>query len=181
MAKGVKKSSKGYNYNVDRRKLWKKARKLPSVKCEQIAKAWDQHKSVSQNLMEMGVSSDPNRTIRIPKVHESLGPKAETMDVDNIQKPVKAFPKGHVIEELMEEANLPYAKRAKLSEPMVKYCTHLMDKYGEDYKAMARDKKNHYQDTPKQIKKKITLFKQMPEQYKAYLESKKQTMEESTT
>ena len=36
--------------------------------------------------------------------------------------------------ELMEEANLPYAKRAKLSEPMVKYCTHLMDKYGEDYK-----------------------------------------------
>ncbi len=34
----------------------------------------------------------------------------------------------------MEEANLPYAKRLKLSEPMVKYCTYLMDKYGEDYK-----------------------------------------------
>ena len=36
--------------------------------------------------------------------------------------------------ELMAEASLPYAKRLKLSEPMVKYCIHMMDKYGEDYK-----------------------------------------------
>ena len=42
------------------------------------------------------------------------------------------------------------------------------------FQAMARDPKNYYQDTPKQIKRKIALFKQMPEQYNKYLEDKKQ-------
>ena len=46
------------------------------------------------------------------------------------------------------------------------------------FQKMARDKKNYYQDTPKQIKKKIALFKQMPKQYNEYLESKKQKEEQ---
>ena len=37
---------------------------------------------------------------------------------------------------------------------------------------MARDDKNYYQDTPKQIRKKIMTFKSIPEQYKAYLKAK---------
>lgn len=37
---------------------------------------------------------------------------------------------------------------------------------------MARDARNHYQETPKQIKKKINMFKNTPEQYEAYLQSK---------
>ncbi|XP_072026071.1 nucleolar protein 16-like [Amphiura filiformis] len=178
MPRGVKKQNKKYGYNVNRRKQWKKARKMPTVKCEQLKNAWDQHKSVHQNLMDMGVASDPNKVLRIPKVHEVMAPQPiEKMDVD---KPDKSKPlKPHVIDEMMQEASLPYAKRMKLSDPMVKYCIHLMDKYGEDYKAMARDKKNYYQDTPKQIKKKIALFKQMPEQYKKYLEDKKQREEQS--
>lgn len=39
-------------------------------------------------------------------------------------------------------------------------------------KAMARDMKNHYQDTPKQIKKRINRFKNCKEQYAAYLKFK---------
>ena len=38
--------------------------------------------------------------------------------------------------------------------------------------AMAKDYKNYYQDTPKQIRKKIMKFKSIPEQYKAYIEAK---------
>ncbi|KAK3095549.1 hypothetical protein FSP39_015991 [Pinctada imbricata] len=45
----------------------------------------------------------------------------------------------------------------------------MMEKYGEDYKAMARDSRNHFQDTPKQIKRKIQVFKSIPEQYNEYL------------
>jgi hypothetical protein len=43
--------------------------------------------------------------------------------------------------------------------------------------AMARDERNYYQDTPKQIKRKITTFKGIPSQYRAYLQSKEQKME----
>ena len=38
--------------------------------------------------------------------------------------------------------------------------------------AMARDEKNYYQDTPKQIARKIRVFRSIPEQYNAYLASK---------
>lgn len=39
------------------------------------------------------------------------------------------------------------------------------------FQAMARDEKNYYQDTPKQIKRKIELYKQChPEEYAAFLE-----------
>ena len=37
---------------------------------------------------------------------------------------------------------------------------------------MARDIKNYYQDTPKQIKKKIALFKTCKVQYQEYLAQK---------
>lgn len=37
---------------------------------------------------------------------------------------------------------------------------------------MSRDPKNHYQETTKQIKKKIIMFKNTPSQYEAYLKSK---------
>lgn len=38
--------------------------------------------------------------------------------------------------------------------------------------AMARDEKNYYQDTPKQIKRKINEYKRFhPEHYSAFMES----------
>ena len=42
------------------------------------------------------------------------------------------------------------------------------------FQAMARDEKNYYQDTPKQIRRKILTFKSIPEQYNAYLSSKEE-------
>jgi len=39
--------------------------------------------------------------------------------------------------------------------------------------AMARDAKNYYQETWKQIRNKIKKFKNIPEQYGKYLESQK--------
>lgn len=44
---------------------------------------------------------------------------------------------------------------------------------------MARDPRNYYQKTPKQIKGTILTFKRLPETYNAYLEMKKQKDEES--
>jgi hypothetical protein len=50
---------------------------------------------------------------------------------------------------------------------------YMIEKHGEDYKKMARDHQNHYQDTPNQIRKKINLFKKNKLQYQKYLEDKK--------
>jgi len=49
----------------------------------------------------------------------------------------------------------------------------MIEKYGEDFKKMARDHKNYYQDTPAQIKKRINVFKTMKLQYDKYLNEKK--------
>lgn len=48
----------------------------------------------------------------------------------------------------------------------------MIEKYGENYEKMARDYRNFYQDTPSQIKKKITLFKKNKNQYAKYLKEK---------
>jgi len=49
------------------------------------------------------------------------------------------------------------------------------------FQAMAYDYRNYYQDTPKQIKRRINAFKNIPDQYNAYLESKKSTSKRNNT
>jgi Ribosome biogenesis protein Nop16 len=44
----------------------------------------------------------------------------------------------------------------------------MMDKHGTDYKAMARDPRNHYQETPKAIESKVRRFIRIPEHYAVY-------------
>lgn len=46
---------------------------------------------------------------------------------------------GTVFTELEEEANTPLAKTLQLSEPEVRYCVHMIEKYGEDYKVKTID------------------------------------------
>ena len=50
----------------------------------------------------------------------------------------------------------------------VKWITYCLDKYGDDFKAMARDPKNIWQETPKQIRQKVLKFVNIPEQFAVY-------------
>ena len=50
----------------------------------------------------------------------------------------------------------------------------MIEKFGDDYKKMAKDHKNYYQDTPAQLRKRIALFKQMKPHYENYLNDKKE-------
>lgn len=47
-----------------------------------------------------------------------------------------------------------------------------MDKYGSDYKAMERDRQNHWQETWKQLRNKVKKFMSVPKLYAEYLHSK---------
>ncbi|KAI1234184.1 hypothetical protein IHE44_0003901 [Lamprotornis superbus] len=67
-AKGKSRRHK-YSYNLNRKRLYRSARRraAPRIACSHIRHAWDPHKSVAQNLAEMGLAEDPNKAIPIPK------------------------------------------------------------------------------------------------------------------
>ncbi|OCT88657.1 nucleolar protein 16-like [Xenopus laevis] len=164
MGKVKKKRGNTFNYNVNRKKLKRKARKkhAPRIPCEQIRNAWNDGKSVAKNLAEMGLAADPNKVlpVRPGKVND----EAEQAKV--IKKP-------YVLEGLQALASLPSKQTMGVSSDMILYVRHMVDNYGEDYKAMARDEKNYYQDTPKQIQRKVNLYKRHhPQEYQALIESR---------
>ena len=113
----------------------------------------------------MGLSADPNKTIKIPKTKDIIASNSVEASTST------SGTKRHVVNALEREACQPQEKTLRLSEPEVRYCTFMMDKYGDDYKAMARDHKNYYQDTPKQIRRKINVFKSIPAQYELYVKT----------
>lgn len=124
----------------------------------------------------MGLSSDPNHSIPISassqilklSSHSNSSGKWKETNIENELD----IPKKHVVEALEQDARAPRAKLFRLPKSQVEWVTYLMDKYGTDYKAMARDRKNYNQETWKQLRAKIRRFKSIPEQYSKYLEGK---------
>ncbi|PSN50493.1 hypothetical protein C0J52_10725 [Blattella germanica] len=162
------KRMKKFRYNVNRKKLRNKNRKVPKIQCSQIKESWEESKSTEQNIANMGLSYDVNQTFKIPSAKAVNLDGQEDMECD-----VKSIPtKKHVAEEIEADARAPRVKKFRLPNNQVRWLSYLMDKHGEDYKAMARDTKNYYQDTWKQIRAKINRFKSIPEQYDEYLKSK---------
>ncbi|XP_066582380.1 nucleolar protein 16 [Prorops nasuta] len=167
-------------HGVNRKRLRNKLKRLPIIKCAQMKQEWEVTKSTRLNLRDMGLAYDPNEVLKIPNIKEQLLKKVinERNDMqcewktEDISKETNIAKKSHVAKELEAEARAPRERLFKLPKGQVQFLTYLLDKYGEDYKAMARDKKNHYQMTWKQIRAKINKFKSIPEQYNEYLHSK---------
>lgn len=140
----------------------------------EIAAAWDSKKTVAGNLRNMGLAHDPNLNIKGSNVKKDFKAKfASTTDwkVENSRTP-RIPEKKYVAELLEKEANAPRLRTFQLPSSQVEWVTYLMDKYGTDYKAMVRDKRNHYQETWKQIRAKIKVFMSIPEQYAKYLQER---------
>lgn len=148
------------------------------VQCKVIKDAWDHKKSSFRNLREMGLTTDPNKTIRIPNFKQEQVKKAKTImkddeiDMDEEEVKVRIPRKVHVVEELEKESKAPRERKFMLPKGQVEFITYLLDKYGHDYKAMERDKKNYYQETWKQLRAKIKTFMGIPKQYGEYLKAR---------
>ncbi|KAM8993763.1 nucleolar protein 16 isoform 2-T2 [Guaruba guarouba] len=160
-----------YCYSVNRKRLHRSARRraAPRIACSHIRQAWDRSKSVAQNLAEMGLAGDPNKAVPIPG-KELLGMESNGQDQGKqlVRKP-------YVLNEMEYEASLPEKKSNTLSRDLIDYVRYMIQNHGENYKEMARDEKNYYQDTPKQIKRKINVYKNFyPEEYKDFVASLKQ-------
>ncbi|XP_058402309.1 nucleolar protein 16 isoform X1 [Diceros bicornis minor] len=166
-AKGKTRRQK-FGYNVNRKRLNRNARRkaAPRIECSHIRHAWDHAKSVRQNLAEMGLAMDPNKAVPLRKR------KVKAMEVDVEERPKELVRKPYVLNDLEAEASLPEKKGNTLSRDLIDYVRYMVENHGEDYKAMARDEKNYYQDTPKQIRNKINVYKRFyPAEWQAFLDS----------
>ncbi|XP_022616587.1 nucleolar protein 16 [Seriola dumerili] len=158
---------KKFDYNKDRKKMKKKFIKKykPRIEDSQIRNAWDDNKSMARNLQEMGLAFDPNRTLPIKK--------QRLLGEDKVTKaPVNIVTKPYVLSQLEETASRPEKDTKTLSSDLIEYVQYMIREHSDDYKAMARDEKNYYQDTPKQIKRKINEYKRCHQQhYNAFISS----------
>ncbi|XP_013191156.2 nucleolar protein 16 [Amyelois transitella] len=169
---------KKYLHKLNRKRMHKKQENTGEVLCKVIKESWDHRKSSYRNLRDMGLATDPNKTIKIPNFKQQQLKRAKQMvnegeseseEEQNIEEqPIK----GHVVGLLEKESKAPRKRRFMLPKGQVEFITYLLDKYGHDYKAMERDKKNYYQETWKQLRQKIKTFMGIPKQYGEYLQSR---------
>ncbi|KAG7174113.1 nucleolar protein 16-like [Homarus americanus] len=167
---------KKYRYRANsNRKEKKMDRKInPHIECVQVRKAWDKKKPAPANLADMGLVYHLERDVPV----ESKTQNEETSEMP----PRKRIKRGkeekptEVVKQLEEAINEEYRRKEsagiRLTNAQVEYATAMLDKYGDNYKAMARDRKNYFQDTWKQIRAKINLFTQNPKYYAPYLKQK---------
>ncbi|XP_062289370.1 nucleolar protein 16 [Scomber scombrus] len=146
---------KKFDYNQDRKKMKKQYIKKcnPRIENSHLRNAWDDKKSTARNLQAMGLAFDPNRALPIKKPR-LLGGEGNTT-----KAPVGIVTKPYVLNQLEEEANRPEKDTKTLSSDLMEYAQYMIREHKDDFKAMARDEKNYYQDTPKQIKRKINEYK----------------------
>ncbi|XP_052610511.1 nucleolar protein 16-like [Peromyscus californicus insignis] len=172
-AKGKTRRQK-FGYSVNRKRLnqnagWKAA---PWIECSHIRHAWDHTKSVWQNLAEIGLAMDPNKAAPLRKR------KVKAMEVDWGERPKDLVRKPCVVNEPEAEASLPEKKGNTLSGDLIEYVHYMVENHGEDYKAMAWDEKNYYQDTPIQIWNKVNVYKRFyPTEWQAFIDSLQKKME----
>ncbi|MBW00512.1 Nucleolar protein 16, partial [Eschrichtius robustus] len=96
----------------------------------------------------------------------------KALEVDVEERPKELMRKPYVLNDLEAEASLPEKKGNTLSRDLIDYVCYMVENHGEDYKAMARDEKNYYQDTPKQIRNKINVYKRFyPAEWQAFVDS----------
>ncbi|KAF2363875.1 Ribosome biogenesis protein Nop16 [Trinorchestia longiramus] len=110
----------------------------------------------------------PDRRMFIEGIGEKLtrkpAPKKEPKETrlaENVSE-VRAKAKAKVLER----------RAVILSKPLVKRLEYFLDRYGEDYQAMARDAMNYDQWTERQIRVKISNFKKTSYQFAEYLKER---------
>lgn len=124
-----------------------KKTRLPSKLAKSRATAkfiHDNAKKPKQFYNEVGLAEDPNKVIGLSK--KKLKSKRKNQETSEFVK------------ELEAEASKPTKKKFKFGKEMCKELDYYIEKYGQDYQAMARDKKNIYQDSPGQLRYKILKY-----------------------
>ncbi|ALC45507.1 CG11563 [Drosophila busckii] len=175
---------KRYRYSVNRKTMNKTRSSTGKIKDPALKKLWVEGQRVGTNFSEMGLASNPNKSIGIPNYKRDRFEAAKIVCAssdDESEAPVSsdknqtAKPKrGHVVEELEQlAADRRPDPSFRLPKGVVKELTYFIDKHKFNYKGMVTDRRNHGQWTWKQFRSKIRRFMLIPEQFNEYLEKKK--------
>ncbi|XP_055302180.1 nucleolar protein 16 [Sitodiplosis mosellana] len=166
--------AKKFRYNVNRKRLNKKKISTGQIKCL----VWEDRKTITSNLKEIGLGWDPNKVIKITNAHDERVRMIKKMhgfieeDNDSAEpQPIKR-PKGFVMEQMEAEANALRESNFRLPKGLIASLSYFLDKHKLNYKAMVMDKKNYDQWTWKQFRAKCRKFMSIPEQFDVYLQSR---------
>merc|ERR1711862_302897 len=151
----------------------KKKSKGPGILNKHIRENWKENKSATKNLKEMGLSVNPNKLLPVETLKQRLK-KSRGDTEESKQLPQSKSQPSAVIQALEIDSKKKPKSKFSINEDTAQFCIYMMELYGEDLKAMSRDKRNFYQHTPGQIRGMIKSFKKADKQYDAYLEVKKE-------
>ena len=124
----------------NRRRAGKKNSKKPVILNKNVKKAWDGSKTVEKNMESMGLASDPNKLFPVQTLKDMLVPKIHKKETEKVNK----ITKPEVMEKIEKQAAIPVESKHKLSEDIVQFCVFMIERYGDDYKKMSRDRKNYW-------------------------------------
>jgi hypothetical protein len=159
--------------------------KFPRTSSTQIKKAMDQRKTLTENINEMGLVFDVNKTMKIPnsraervRVAKKLAngfveeDQSDVEDEGEDETNCEKFPKQHVVDTLEKESKEFRESRFRLPKGQIKFVSYLIDKYGLNYKKMAKDIKNYDQETWRQLRAKCRKFMSITDHFSKYLEER---------
>ncbi|XP_058059368.1 nucleolar protein 16 [Anopheles bellator] len=182
MVRRLRKTKKNqkYDYSRNRKRLNAKDRRNGKVKCPEIRKEYEPNKVPARNIHEMGLAYDVNRVIPIPNAKRMMKQMEaafseepdEVLLAENEKKTKRPAQKQHVADQLEEDAKEFSGIRFRLPRPQVRQIMMMVDRYGFDYNAMAKDRRNYEQETWRQFRAKVRRFLKIPAQCTPYLERK---------
>ncbi|XP_068236626.1 nucleolar protein 16 [Palaemon carinicauda] len=172
-----------YKNTAKKRQRNRKKRLNPNIEIQPIKKNWDDKKSAVANVDEMGLVF--NLCKIKPKKEELITPmdhyEEYSDDEDSQERPTPKKRKRKkketpVVETLEKLATKKIPKQivggVRLPKDLVDFATLMLDKHGSDFKGMARDPMNYYQDSWKQIRTKIKTFVTNPRYFAPYLKER---------
>ncbi|XP_057307970.1 nucleolar protein 16-like [Hydractinia symbiolongicarpus] len=128
----------------------------PAIGDADLKKHWDNTKTLQQNLKGLGLAYDSNEVLRIPKNKKITRKDILKEDREGasmeVEKPI--IVNTAVIEAFEKKAANGKKLERHISPGEAKFLLELMKAHGSNYKAMSKDKRNTYQHTPKQLRRK---------------------------
>ena len=163
-----------YDRNRKRIKKTQEKHRKDKIKVDNdvMKELWNPKESIKTNLESMGVAFDANKVLDKKSTKQQFIEKIQDQNPNEIPPQEIASKKSSEVVKRLEaealEAEANKKANFRFTGEQVKWITYCLDKHGDDFKAMARDPKNIWQETPKQIRQKVLKFVSIPEQFAVY-------------